>query len=75
MKDDIPFFVEIPRLPPREVPVAVRVLGWNEIYGAFEPGQGEQQAARCIDCGNPAQGHDPGPASGFDPGGTGSGAG
>ena len=53
MKDDIPFFVEIPRLPPREVPVAVRVLGWNEIYGAFEPGQGEQQAARCIDCGNP----------------------
>jgi glutamate synthase (NADPH/NADH) small chain len=35
------------------VPVVVRVLGWGEIYGHFGPGQGEEQADRCIDCGNP----------------------
>ncbi|MBO9661456.1 FAD-dependent oxidoreductase [Dokdonella sp.] len=53
MKENNPYFVEIPRALPREVPVALRVLGWGEIYGGFDPGQGEQQAARCIDCGNP----------------------
>ena len=53
MKDKIPFFIEVPRAPPREVPVAVRVLGWGEIYGRFDAGQGEEQSARCIDCGNP----------------------
>ena len=36
-----------------EVPVAVRVLGWREIYGSFDVGQREQQSTRCIDCGNP----------------------
>ena len=36
-----------------EVPVAVRVLGWREIYGSFDAGQREQQSTRCIDCGNP----------------------
>ncbi|GAA0711361.1 FAD-dependent oxidoreductase [Dokdonella soli] len=53
MKEKIPTFIEIPRVSPREVPVAVRVLGWGEIYGQFDAGQGEEQAARCIDCGNP----------------------
>lgn len=53
MKEKNPYFVEIPRAMPREVPVALRVLGWGEIYGGFDAGQGEQQAARCIDCGNP----------------------
>jgi glutamate synthase (NADPH/NADH) small chain len=53
MKEKNPYFVEIPRAMPREVPVALRVLGWGEIYGSFDTGQGEQQAARCIDCGNP----------------------
>ena len=53
MSEKPPYFVEVPRAPPHEVPVAVRVLGWQEIYGSFERGQGEQQAARCIDCGNP----------------------
>jgi glutamate synthase (NADPH/NADH) small chain len=53
MKEKPPYFVEVPRAAPREVPVAVRVLGWGEIYGGFETGQGEEQATRCIDCGNP----------------------
>jgi len=53
MKEKNPVFVEIPRATPREVPIALRVLGWGEIYGAFDAGQGEQQAGRCIDCGNP----------------------
>ena len=53
MKEKPPYFVEVPRAAPREVPVAVRVLGWGEIYGGFDTGQGEEQATRCIDCGNP----------------------
>lgn len=53
MKEKLPTFIEITRATPREVPVAVRVLGWGEIYGEFDRGQGEEQAARCIDCGNP----------------------
>ncbi|MET0224874.1 MAG: FAD-dependent oxidoreductase [Dokdonella sp.] len=53
MKEKAPYFIEVPRATPREVPVAVRVLGWGEIYGGFDAGQGEEQAARCIDCGNP----------------------
>jgi glutamate synthase (NADPH) small chain len=53
MSEKPPYFIEIPRAPPREVPVAVRVLGWGEIYGSFESPEGEQQAGRCIDCGNP----------------------
>jgi glutamate synthase (NADPH/NADH) small chain len=46
-------FLEVPRRMPRELPVAVRVEGWTEIYGAFEPAQATEQAARCLDCGNP----------------------
>lgn len=53
MKEKNPLFIEIPRTTPREVPVNLRVLGWGEIYGGFDAGQGEQQASRCIDCGNP----------------------
>lgn len=53
MKDKIPAFIEFPRALPREVPVALRVLGWGEIYAGFDSGQGEEQAGRCIDCGNP----------------------
>lgn len=53
MKDKVPFYVEVPRALPREVPISVRVLGWGETYGHFDVGQDEQQAARCIDCGNP----------------------
>jgi glutamate synthase (NADPH) small chain len=53
MSEKPPYFIEVPRAPPHEVPVALRVLGWNEIYGGFGAGHGEQQATRCIDCGNP----------------------
>ncbi|HRQ63469.1 MAG TPA: FAD-dependent oxidoreductase [Xanthomonadaceae bacterium] len=46
-------FLDIPRRMPREVPVAVRVLDWQEIYGDFNIGAPAEQAARCLDCGNP----------------------
>lgn len=46
-------FLNVPRQPPRTVPVNVRVLGYGEIAGGFEPGQADTQAGRCIDCGNP----------------------
>ncbi len=53
MSTDVFKFLSVPRVMPREVPVQVRVLGYNEIYGDFEPGQSSEQAARCLDCGNP----------------------
>ena len=46
-------FIDLPRRMPRELDVAVRVLGWNEIYGQYEPPQAAEQSARCLDCGNP----------------------
>lgn len=46
-------FLDVPRQPPRTVPVAVRVLGYGEIGGDFASGQAGTQAERCIDCGNP----------------------
>ncbi|KFN44229.1 FAD-dependent oxidoreductase [Arenimonas oryziterrae] len=46
-------FLDLPRRMPRELDVAVRVLGWNEIYGSFEAPQAVEQSARCLDCGNP----------------------
>ncbi|HWT16743.1 MAG TPA: FAD-dependent oxidoreductase [Patescibacteria group bacterium] len=46
-------FLEVPRRTPREVPVNVRVLGWNEIYGQFDAPGALEQSARCLDCGNP----------------------
>jgi len=49
MKEQVPYFIEVPRANPVEVPVSVRVLGWSEIYGSFDPGQGEEQSARWID--------------------------
>ncbi|HTV85114.1 MAG TPA: FAD-dependent oxidoreductase [Dyella sp.] len=46
-------FLDVPRQPPRTVPVAVRVLGYGEIGGDFAAPQAGTQAERCIDCGNP----------------------
>lgn len=46
-------FLEIPRNPPRAVPVTIRVLGYGEISGDFVPEAAAGQAERCIDCGNP----------------------
>ena len=46
-------YLEHARRLPRELPATVRVQGWSEIYGSFEPAGASEQAARCIDCGNP----------------------
>jgi glutamate synthase (NADPH) small chain len=46
-------FLSLPRATPKEFPTAVRVHSYREIYSEFEPGQPADQAARCLDCGNP----------------------
>ncbi|MDT8437616.1 MAG: FAD-dependent oxidoreductase [Wenzhouxiangellaceae bacterium] len=46
-------FIESPRKDPTEVPVAVRIQDWNEIYGQYQAESAADQAARCINCGNP----------------------
>lgn len=46
-------FLKFHRAPPREVPVAVRVLNYDEIHADFANGDAADQASRCIDCGNP----------------------
>jgi len=46
-------FLKVQREMPRELPVAVRVLGYSEIYGQFQPDVAIDQAGRCLDCGNP----------------------
>ena len=46
-------FLELPRRMPRELPLDVRVYGWNEVYGHYEAPQAAEQSARCLDCGNP----------------------
>jgi glutamate synthase (NADPH/NADH) small chain len=46
-------FLKTPRQMPKELPVAVRVEGWSEIYGSYAAEQAASQAARCLDCGNP----------------------
>lgn len=46
-------FLKVQRQMPAELPVAVRVLGYSEIYGQFTPEQASDQAGRCLDCGNP----------------------
>jgi len=46
-------FIETPRKDPTEVPVAIRVRDWNEIYGQYQAESAADQSARCINCGNP----------------------
>jgi glutamate synthase (NADPH) small chain len=46
-------FLELPRAMPKELPVAVRVLDFNEIYGQYATPDANAQASRCLDCGNP----------------------
>ncbi len=46
-------FIESPRSDPEEVAIPIRVRGWGEIYGQFEPEGAADQSARCINCGNP----------------------
>ena len=53
MGDNVFQFLGLPRRMPAEVPTAIRVEGWQEIYGGFEPAQAAEQSGRCLDCGNP----------------------
>ena len=46
-------FIDVPRQMPRRVPVKIRVVSHEEIYGDFIPDDAVEQAGRCIDCGNP----------------------
>jgi len=46
-------FLKFHRQLPREVPVQVRVLDYREIHESYVNGDAADQAARCIDCGNP----------------------
>ncbi|OOG51353.1 FAD-dependent oxidoreductase [Rhodanobacter sp. C01] len=53
MSDKLFRFLDLPRQPPKAVPVAIRVLGYGEISGDFAPAAAVGQAERCLDCGNP----------------------
>jgi glutamate synthase (NADPH/NADH) small chain len=53
MSDKLFRFLDLPRQPPKAVPVAIRVLGYGEINGDFAPPAAVGQAERCLDCGNP----------------------
>ncbi len=46
-------FLKFARALPREVPIPIRVVGFGEIHADFVNGDAGDQAARCIDCGNP----------------------
>ena len=53
MSDKLFQFLNLPRQPPKAVPVAIRVLGYGELNGDFTPAGAVGQAERCLDCGNP----------------------
>ncbi|MEM7055035.1 MAG: FAD-dependent oxidoreductase, partial [Pseudomonadota bacterium] len=46
-------FIESPRRDPQVTAVPIRVKGWDEIYGQYQAEAASDQAARCINCGNP----------------------
>ncbi|WP_058835815.1 FAD-dependent oxidoreductase [Luteimonas abyssi] len=47
-------FLDASREMPQRIPLALRTAGdWNELYGRFDQPEAAQQAARCLDCGNP----------------------
>jgi glutamate synthase (NADPH/NADH) small chain len=50
-------FLDLPRQPPQELPVATRLALGVEIYGKFQPEEAKAQAGRCLDCGNPYCSH------------------
>ena len=53
MADPLFQFIDLPRRMPTPLPTPVRVNGWQEIYGGFDPDAAAAQAGRCLDCGNP----------------------
>jgi glutamate synthase (NADPH/NADH) small chain len=46
-------FIDIKRKKPRERPIALRVLDWNEVYLSPSEAEIRDQGARCMDCGIP----------------------
>jgi glutamate synthase (NADPH/NADH) small chain len=46
-------FIDIKRTKPRERPVHLRVLDWNEVYLPAAESEVRDQSARCMDCGIP----------------------
>jgi glutamate synthase (NADPH) small chain len=46
-------FIDIKRTKPRERPVQLRVLDWNEVYLPASDAEVRDQGARCMDCGIP----------------------
>lgn len=46
-------FLTLPRIGPKELPIAVRTLSHGEIYEPFVAKDRADQAGRCLDCGNP----------------------
>src|SRR5210317_2169867 len=46
-------FLDVPRQMPEKVQVEVRVKQWKEIYTSFQEEDAQNQAGRCLDCGNP----------------------
>ncbi len=46
-------FLDAPRADPEKVTAPIRIKGWDEIYGTFEPEEASSQADRCLSCGNP----------------------
>jgi glutamate synthase (NADPH/NADH) small chain len=53
MADKNLHFLDVPRADPAKTPVEARITQFREIYAPYEPEQAEQQARRCIACGNP----------------------
>lgn len=46
-------FIEVKRREAEKVPVEVRINEYREIYKSFDQEQINEQADRCLDCGNP----------------------
>jgi len=46
-------FLNVPRQMPRTTPASLRIHEFREITGQYDRDQAADQAARCIDCGNP----------------------
>jgi glutamate synthase (NADPH) small chain len=46
-------FIDIKRKKPRERPIHLRVLDWNEVYLPTAESEVRDQGARCMDCGIP----------------------
>ena len=46
-------FLDLPRQDPAKTPAEDRILEFAEIYGHYKADESANQAARCLDCGNP----------------------